>query len=162
MTKGTNLETGRELSEFGNSALSLRCENEEDLEVISGLFQDALISNIDFHFSKREKNFLFVANRFCWERVPTELGEKVFYRVLSGVNIQNVISVKHKGFIKGNDDQPALFYNLLTIDYDNKKKEITLVFSQNVCVNLNVSKLDIFIKDIEEPYPTQKIPNHFN
>ena len=142
-------------------ALSLRCKSEQDLKIISSLFQDALINNMDFNFSKKEKTFLFVANRFCWENVFSKLEEKAFKRVLCGVNIQNVILVKHKNLIFKNDKQTALFYNLLTIEYCVEKKEITLVFSKNARLKLIVSKLDIFFKDIQEPYPTQKIPDHF-
>ena len=39
--------------------------------------------------------------------------------------------------------------------------EITLVFSQGISVKLNVSQLNIFIRDLNEPYPTKQIPDHF-
>jgi hypothetical protein len=81
--------------------------------------------------------------------------------VLSGVNIQNVTSVKHQNLTHYNEKNSALFYNLLTIEYDSDNNEVTLVFSQNVSVKLTISELDIFIRDIAEPYPTTQIPNHF-
>ena len=162
MKKGLKSNIGKQVSEISERALFLRCKNEQDLKVISSLLQDALINNTDFYFSKKESNFLFVANRFCWESVSNESQGKAFNRVLSGVNIQNVISVNRKNLILKNDEQTALFYNLLAIEYDRGKNEMKLVFSQNACVKLNVTKLDIFIKDIEEPYPTQKIPDHFS
>ena len=161
MRENSNSKIDKRFSVSRDIALSLRCKNEQDLSVISSLFQDALINNMDFNFSKNEKNFLFVANRFCWENVYSKIKEKAFKRVLCGVNIQNVISVKHKNFIVKDDKQAALFYNLLTIEYSDEKNEITLIFSQNAYVKLKVSKLDVFFKDIEEPHPTQKIPDHF-
>ena len=143
-----------------NNAISLQCKQAEDLEVVSSLLQDALVSNIDLHFANTENSFLFIANRFCWEAVTNKLSKKCFYRVLTGINIQNVISVKHKNFIQHKDGQAALFYNLLTIRYDNGKNEVTLLFSQNVSVKLIVLELDIFIRDIVMPYPTTQIPEH--
>ena len=88
--------------------------------------------------------------------------DKSYYRVLSGVNIQNVTSVKHQNLTHFSEENAALFYNLLTIAYDSDKNEVTLVFSQNVSVKLMVSELDIFIQDIAEPYPTSQIPYHFS
>ena len=84
-----------------------------------------------------------------------------YYRVLSGVNVQNVISVKQKNLIQKKNNEAALFYNLLTIEYDIVFNEITLVFSQGISVKLNVSQLNIFIRDLDEPYPTKQIPDHF-
>ena len=104
---------------------------------------------MDFHFFKKEKNFLFVANRFCWENVFPKSMEKTFKRVLCGVNIQNVISVKHKNLLFKNDNQTALFYNLLTVEYYGEKNEIALVFSQNAILKLKVRlqmKLKKFMK----------------
>ena len=161
MKEASKSKIEKRFSVSRDAALSLRCETEQDLKIISSLFQDALINNMDFNFSKKERSFLFVANRFCWENIFTKSNGKAFKRVLCGVNIQNVILVKHKNLIFKNDEQTALFYNLLTIEYHDERNEITLVFSQNACVKLKVSKLDIFFKDMEEPHPTQNIPDHF-
>ena len=160
MREGSNSDIEKH-SASGDETLFLRCKNEQDLKVFSSLLQDALINSMDFHFFKKEKTFLFVANRFCWENVFTKSMEKIFKRVLCGVNIQNVISVKHKNLLFKNDNQTALFYNLLTVEYYGEKNEITLVFSQNASLKLKVSKLDIFFKDIQESYPTKKVPDHF-
>ena len=77
------------------------------------------------------------------------------------MNIQNVISVKQKNLIQKKNNETALFYNLLTIEYDSVSNEITLIFSQGISVKLNISKLNLFIRDLNEPYPTQQIPEHF-
>ena len=84
-----------------------------------------------------------------------------YFRVLSGINVQNVISVKQKNLIQKKNNEAALFYNLLTIEYDIVSNEITLVFSQGISVKLKISQLNIFIRDLNEPYPTQQIPEHF-
>ena len=144
-----------------DKVLSLRCEKDQDIKVISSLLQDSLVSNADIYFERTQKTFAFIANRFCWERVSSKNSDFSYYRVLSGVNIQNVISVKQKNLIQKKNNETALFYNLLTIEYDSVPNEITLVFSQEISVKLNISKLNIFIRDLNEPYPTQQIPDHF-
>ena len=144
-----------------DKVLSLQCEKDQDIKVISSLLQDSLISNADIYFERTQKTFAFIANRFCWERVSSKNSDFSYYRVLSGVNIQNVISVKQKNLIQKKNNETALFYNLLTIEYDSVSNEITLVFSQGISVKLNISQLNIFIRDLDEPFPTQQIPDHF-
>jgi len=145
----------------GDKVLSLRCEKDQDIKVISSLLQDSLVSNADIYFERTQKTFAFIANRFCWERVSRKKTDFSYYRVLSGVNIQNVISVKQKNLIQKKNNETALFYNLLTIEYDSVSNEITLIFSQGISVKLNISKLNLFIRDLNEPYPTKQIPEHF-
>ena len=144
-----------------DKVLSLRCEKDQDIKVISSLLQDSLVSNADIYFERTEKTFALIANRFCWERVSSKNSDFSYYRVLSGVNIQNVISVKQKNLIQKKNNETALFYNLLTIEYDSVSNEIILVFSQGISVKLNISQLNIFMRDLDEPYPTQQIPDHF-
>lgn len=144
-----------------DKVLSLRCEKDQDIKVISSLLQDSLVSNADIYFERTQKTFAFIANRFCWERVSSKNSDFSYYRVLSGVNIQNVISVKQKNLIQKKNNETTLFYNLLTIEYDSVSNEITLIFSQGISVKLNISKLNLFIRDLNEPYPTKQIPEHF-
>tara|TARA_A100001011_G_C14199541_1_gene795037 strand:+ start:370 stop:858 length:489 start_codon:yes stop_codon:yes gene_type:complete len=151
----------KQLQKYTDRPISLRCRKPQDLEVVSSLLQDALVGNADLRFEKSKNNFLFVANRFCWEVATKISKDKSYYRVLSGVNVQNVTSVKHKNLSQYKDENLASFYNLLTIEYDSDKNEVTLVFAQNISVKLIVSELDIFIRDIAVPYPTTQIPNHF-
>ena len=145
-----------------DKVVSLRCEKDQDIKVISSLLQDSLVSNADIYFERKDKTFAFIANRFCWERVSSKNSDFSYYRVLSGVNIQNVISVKQKNLIQKKNNETALFYNLLTIEYDSVSNEITLVFSQGISVKLTVSQLNIFMRDLVEPYPTKQIPDHFS
>ena len=161
MSDKSNHNINKQLQKYADSAISLRCKQPQDLEVVSSLLQDALVGNADLCFEKSKNRFLFVANRFCWEAATKISKDKSYYRVLSGVNIQNVTSVKHQNLTRYNEENSALFYNLLTIEYDSDNNEVMLVFSENVSVKLTVSELDIFIRDIAEPHPTTQIPNHF-
>ena len=85
---------------IAEKVLSLRCNKEQDIKVISSLLQDSLVSNADIYFERTEKTFAFIANRFCWEKVSGNNSEFSYYRVLSGVNVQNVISVKQKNLVQ--------------------------------------------------------------
>ena len=49
-------------------SLRLVAKDETDLEVVSALLQDAIIAGADMHYDEQHDCFMFVANRFCWER----------------------------------------------------------------------------------------------
>ena len=42
-----------------DKVLSLRCEKDQDIKVISSLLQDSLVSNADIYFEKNRKNLCF-------------------------------------------------------------------------------------------------------
>ena len=46
--------------------LKLRCEDEEDVVVLSSLLQDALVPMAELAWLPAEKCFVFVASRFIW------------------------------------------------------------------------------------------------
>ena len=52
--------------------LRLSVRDEEDLIVMSSLLQDSLIAVAEIKYLPEEKRFVFVANRFLWERQNQE------------------------------------------------------------------------------------------
>ncbi|WP_282606415.1 DUF2948 family protein [Pelagibius sp. Alg239-R121] len=54
--------------------LKLRAHDTEDMRVVAGVLQDALVPLSDVTYLKAEKRFVFVANRFRWETVDAESG----------------------------------------------------------------------------------------
>ncbi len=50
------------------SPLKLRAQTEDDLALMSGLLQDALIPGTDMRYEAADRQFVAVLNRFCWER----------------------------------------------------------------------------------------------
>ena len=50
------------------------------------------------------------------------------------------------------------FINLLSVNYDGN--EIILNFSSNVTIKLLVEKIEIFLDDLDMPWPTDKRPVH--
>ena len=49
------------------SALKLHAQSSDDVEMLSALLQDALISGADMAYDKAENTFMLVANRYCWD-----------------------------------------------------------------------------------------------
>ena len=138
------------------TALKLRAEDEEDLTVISTCLQDALVPVRDFAYVPTDREFLFVANRFCWEnglrRVP---GEAAYERTLCGIRFSEVAAVSYSGFRRGNDGR---ILSLLAIRAENGA--VHLEFSGGATIRLEVARILCHATDIGEPWPTPWLPRH--
>ena len=66
----------------------------EDLNVISAMFQDAVVKVGDFAYLPQERRFALVANRFLWENAGTKR-HGVFARVRAGLHFNDVKAAQH-------------------------------------------------------------------
>jgi hypothetical protein len=153
--------------------LKLRARDLEDMAVIASVLQDALVPLRDVAFLKREKRFVMVVNRFRWEE---KTGQSVaataapsgsdarfedgpdapaFERVNCGVCFDRVRGVQVRGLDLGNR---AHILNLLTIQAEPRR--ITLVFSDDAAIRLEVAGITCHVEDLGEPWPTHWHPSH--
>ncbi len=143
--------------------LSLIAQNEEDLVVISTLCQDSIIKIANIKWAKKSKRFYLLINRFCWEL--NDLSKKKssnMLRINSLISFNSVLSVKSAGIQQNNSSDIT---SLLTINYNFfnfEKQAIELIFSGNSQISLNIECIDVFLKDISEPFEgtTSKQPKH--
>ena len=143
--------------------LSLVAQNEEDLVVISTLCQDSIIKVANIKWAKKSKRFYLLINRFCWEL--NDLSKKKssnMLRINSLISFNSVLSVKSAGIQQNNNSDIT---SLLTINYNFfnfEKQAIDLIFSGNSQITLNIECIDVFLKDISDPFEsiTSKQPKH--
>ena len=143
--------------------LSLIAQNEEDLVVISTLCQDSIIKIANIKWAKKSKRFYLLINRFCWEL--NDLSKKKssnMLRINSLISFNSVLSVKSAGIQQNNNSDIT---SLLTINYNFfnfEKQAIELIFSGNSQISLNIECIDVFLKDISEPFEgtTSTQPKH--
>lgn len=140
--------------------IRLSVRDEEDLTVMSSLLQDSLIALAEVKYLPDEKRFVFVANRFLWERENQEAldlceGEN-FSRVLCGVCFENVTGVRQKGLQR---DRKGQIVSLLSVS-KLQNNRIQLNFSANILIRLDVSDLFCHFQDIDSPWPTDVKPQH--
>ena len=143
--------------------LSLIAQNEEDLVVISTLCQDSIIKIANIKWAKKSKRFYLLINRFCWEL--NDLSKKKssnMLRINSIMSFNSVLSVKSAGIQQNNNSDIT---SLLTLNYNFfnfEKQAIDLLFSGNSQITLNIECIDVFLKDISEPFEgtTSKQPKH--
>lgn len=161
--------------------LRLRANDAEDIQVLSAVLQDALVPLADMAYQTRERRFVMVANRFCWEQNGVERGVPqaeasspdgeagngndarfdepdgalLFERVNCGVRFDKVTRVRARNMDLKAKDQ---ILNLLSIQAE--PKAVTLVFSGGGEVRLDVATIACHLEDIGEPWPTRWRPAH--
>ena len=134
--------------------IKLNAFTNDDLKILSYLCQDAILSNEEFFYDKDQELFIATFSRYCWEKeknINTE--SNINYRVISGLQIKHVKKISYK---KLNSSIP--FLNLLAISY--KSKKITLHFSSSIEFVLQCDKIEVYLEDIDIPWPTKLKPEH--
>lgn len=149
------------MSENGD-LLKLKAVDGEDLRVIAGTLQDAIVPILDIAYDAAERQFMFAANRFRWENTADGVspsGE----RVHCGVTFANVVSVQRKGVERV---RPGTFLNLLTIVLEDRPDGagplVELTFSGDAAIRLETDGLLCHLEDFGEPWPAQRQPHHAN
>jgi hypothetical protein len=135
-------------------ALRLKAEDPEDLGVIAAVMQDALVPVCDIEYLAAERRLVLVANRFKWECVDGK-ATRGFERTLTGICFDGVAAVRTKGFSRAERDR---ILNLLTIDAT--PQTVTLAFSDEASLRLEVERIRCHVHDIGEPWPTPWRPDH--
>ena len=159
--------------------LKLRAQDAEDMDVIAALLQDALVPRADMTYLPKEKRFVMVANRFDWpheradeaarsapsQPAATPPGEDVrfdeagdtppFDRVNCGVCFDKVERVRYRGL---GPDAKGEILSLLTIA--TQPRAITLLFSGDAAVRLEVEAVHCHLEDLGQPWPTRWRPDH--
>ena len=143
------------LNEYDFKKLKLKFLDKDDMKIFSTLCQDGIFSIDEIIFNQSEKTLLATFSRFCWEFVKKKLKDETFYRVVSGIRISNVNKID---YMNKDNINSSKFINLLSVDYHEKK--LILNFSSDFTIKLSVEKIEIFMDDLDMPWPTVKKPIH--
>ena len=144
-----------QLNEYDLKKLKLKFLNKDDIKIFSTLCQDGIFSIDEIIYNKSDKILIATFSRFCWEFVGKKIKDETFYRVVSGIRVCNVNKISYTNKDKINSSK---FINLLSVD--NDKNEITLNFSLDVTIKLCIEKIEIYLDDLDMPWPTVKKPMH--
>ncbi len=138
------------------AGLKLRAVDEEDLAVISAILQDALVTIGEMVYLPEERRFALVANRFRWEPRPGETHKE---RTLSGLCIDDVASVRRRGFHRREEER---ILSLLAITAEARDQHTTLLleFAGGSSIRLEVGRILCHLDDLGEPWPTRWRPKH--
>lgn len=143
------------LNEYDFKKLKLKFLDKDEINIFSTLCQDGIFSIEEIIFNQSDKILLATFSRFCWEIVEKKNKNDSFYRVVSGIRICNVNKIN---YVNKDNIDTSKFINLLSVDYN--ENEIKLNFSSDLTIKLFVEKIEIFLDDLDMPWPTGKKPMH--
>ena len=143
--------------------LNLGAQDAEDLQVISSLTQDAVLTVDDLKWSRAERQLVFLLKRFRWEDV--ELAKQQGRdpeRVQSLLVIQNTTGLASQGIDR---KQADIVLSLMSLEFSGAVDVVgalILTFSGDGALKVQVDGLDVALRDVTRPYvaPSKQVPNH--
>lgn len=147
----------------GERPLNLGALDAEDLQVISSLVQDAVLTGADMQWEPRRRRLSLLVNRMRWEDTDTAARRgRPPERVRAVLVIENVMKVASQGVRKGDADTVL---SVLALGYDGNPDaggtlEVTL--AGDGAIRAQVEALEVQLKDVTRPYvaPSRKAPKH--
>lgn len=145
--------------------LKLRCEDAEDIVVLSSLLQDALVPVAEIVWLPAERRFVFVASRFIWEEcldvtLPPEQAKVASYsRCNFGVTFETVTAVRSRGIDLARRER---ILELLALRSEGTPPDVAveLVCAGGACIRLEAERIFAHGHDLGEPWPTRWRPRH--
>ncbi len=141
--------------------LRLRAETPEDLPVLSALLQDAVAQTSEIAWTRRQRRFALLVNRFRWEDAPAaERQGRPFERVQAVLAIDSVLAARSNGVDPGDRD---LVLELLALVFDPGEDgtgTVRLVLAGDGEIALDVECLDVSLTDVTRPYEARSKPTH--
>jgi Protein of unknown function (DUF2948) len=155
--------TDARFEDGGEAPLRLVAQDADDLQVISTLVQDAVLSVTELKFDPKRRRFALLLNRFRWEdRQVAEASGRPYERVRSVMVVEDVLKVQSFGFDRADTD---LVLALLSLDFTpgaDGTGRLILTLSGDGGMALDVETLEVRLDDVTRPYraPSGKVPTH--
>jgi len=139
--------------------LKLLALDDEDLQVLSSHLQDAVVRVGDMAYLPSQKRFAAILNRFDWESA-SEKGAKEYRRRRTALRFDRVLRAQHKDL---RPNVPDRVLELLAIQFepgDTPSGKITLLFSGDVTIQLDVECVEAEMRDLGPVWSTRHKPEH--
>jgi hypothetical protein len=141
------------------SVLRLLADDADGLGVIAAAVQDALVRPDAMKYDRKSRAFGLEMNRFQWEKA----GKKPpFFRSRAILAFTDVLSVRNTPLPPGEDAVLGVMDIIFTPAAEPPGGTVTLVFTGDTMVQLNVECLDVTLIDTGPAWPTKLKPDHMN
>ena len=143
--------------------LNLGAQDTEDLQVISSLTQDAVLTVDDLKWNRAERQVVILLKRFRWEDVELAKQQgRDTERVQSLLVIQNATGLASQGIDR---KQLDIVLSLMSLEFSGAGDgygDLILTFSGDGALKVQIDGLDVALRDVTRPYvaPSKQVPNH--
>lgn len=155
--------TDASFEDGAEAPLALIAADTDDLQVMSALLQDAVLTVSDMRYVAKRREFGLLVNRFRWEdEAAAEKAGRPYERVRCLVVFNDVLAVRSQG-IQQNDKATVL--SLLSIGFEadvDGTGRVILTLAGDGEVALEVESVNATAQDVTRPYaaPSRKMPRH--
>ncbi len=155
--------TDARFEDGGDGPLRLKALDADDLTVLSALVQDAVFPASEMIWTRKDRRFALLLNRFRWEDADrAETRARPVERVQSVLLVEDVMRVQSQGVARGNADTVL---SLLSVSFEagaDGTGRVVLTLAGDGAVSLEVEALEVVLKDVTRPYvaPSRRMPGH--
>lgn len=154
MSEDASFEDGAEVP------LNLVAMDDEDLQILSSLVQDAVFPITEMRWHARNKQLALLVNRFRWEDSARERHGAERVRAL--LVIDNVMGIASQGIDRGARD---MILQVLSVSFDPGQDidgHVTLTLAGDGAIRARVEALEVRLRDVTRPYkaPSGRAPDH--
>ena len=157
MTQDATFEDGRE------RPLNLGALDQDDLQVVSTLIQDAVFLASEMIWDASQRRFAILINRFRWEdRSLRDQSGHAVERVQTVLSIDNVLGIASQGIERANKD---VIFSALSLQFEpgpDSGGTVLLTLAGDGAIKLSVEALEVRLKDVTRPYRalSKTVPDH--
>ena len=157
MTQDATFEDGRE------RPLNLGALDQDDLQVVSTLIQDAVFPASEMIWDASQRRFAILINRFRWEdRSLRDQSGHAVERVQTVLSIDNVLGIASQGIELANKD---MILSALSLQFEpgpDAGGTVLLTLAGDGAIKLSIEALEVRLKDVTRPYRalSKTVPDH--
>lgn len=147
----------------GEGPLRLKALDVDDLTVLSALVQDAVFPASEMIWTKKDRRFALLLNRFRWEDADrAETRTRPVERVQSVLLVEDVLAVQSQGVARGDADTVLSLLSVTFEAGEDGMGRVILTLAGDGALALQVETLEVVLKDVTRPYiaPSRHKPGH--
>jgi len=143
----------------GEAPLYLAAVDSADIDVMSTLLQDAVTQVSEISWMRAKRRVAIALNRFRWEDAGHN---RKLERVQAVLLVDSVLSFRSSGIDPRDKETVLVLLNMGFVAGEDGAGRITLTFSGDGELVLDVECIDALLKDVSRPYVarSQKVPSH--
>jgi hypothetical protein len=143
--------------------LRLAAFDTDDLQVVSALVQDAVLTGADIAWQPRQRRLALLVNRLRHEDVAAaKAAGRPVERVRALLTVEGVESVASQGVSRGDSDTVLSVLALSFEPGEAPAGHVILTLAGDGGIRATVEALEVSLRDVTRPYvaPTGRVPRH--
>lgn len=142
--------------------LALMAQSAEDVQIVSALLQDAVLSGADMSYDARGRRLSLLVNRFRWEDAEQARAEgRDYERARAVLQIGDVLHLATDGVARDGDTVLELLAIIWAPGADGTG-HLSLEFAGDGAIRAEVECINLDLRDVSRPYRavSGKAPQH--